>query len=49
MTPPLPLDVAAVEAARVRLRDAIYRTPCPYSQTLSQLTGTSCHVKLENL
>jgi threonine dehydratase len=49
VTPPLPLDVDAIEAARVRLRDAIYQTPCPYSQTLSQLTGTQCHVKLENL
>ncbi len=44
-----PLDVAAVEAARARLRGAIYQTPCPYSQTLSELTGTQCHVKLENL
>ena len=44
-----PLDVAAVEAARARLRGAIYQTPCPYSQTLSELTGTRCHVKLENL
>jgi threonine dehydratase len=43
------LDVAAVEAARVRLRDAIYQTPCPFSRTLSELTGTRCHVKLENL
>ena len=44
-----PLDVAAVEAARARLRDAIYQTPCPHSRTLSELTGTQCHVKLENL
>jgi len=49
VTPPATLDVAAVEAARVRLRDAIYQTPCPFSQTLSELTGTRCHVKLENL
>jgi threonine dehydratase len=42
-------DLAAVEAARARLRDAIYQTPCPYSQTLSELTGTRCYVKLENL
>jgi threonine dehydratase len=38
-----------VEAARARLRGAIYETPCAYSQTLSELTGTRCHVKLENL
>jgi threonine dehydratase len=43
------LDVAQVEAARERLRGAIYETPCAYSQTLSELTGTQCFVKLENL
>ncbi|HEU4371297.1 MAG TPA: threonine ammonia-lyase [Methylomirabilota bacterium] len=43
------LDVEAIEAARVRLREAIYQTPCPYSQTLSELTGVQCFVKLENL
>jgi threonine dehydratase len=49
VTRPAGLDVAAVDAARARLRDAIYQTPCPYSQTLSELTGTHCYVKLENL
>jgi threonine dehydratase len=49
VTTPAALDLGAVEAARVRLRDTIYQTPCPYSETLSELTGTSCHVKLENL
>ena len=49
MTAPVLLDVAAVEAARARLRGAIYQTPCPYSQTLSELTGARCYVKLENL
>jgi len=48
VTPPPP-DLAAVEAARLRLREAIYQTPCPLSQTLSELTGTRCHLKLENL
>jgi len=43
------VDIAAVEAARARLEGAIYRTPCPYSQTLSELTGAHCFVKLENL
>jgi threonine dehydratase len=43
------VDVAAVEAARRRLRDAIVQTPCAYSQTLSELTGARCFVKLENL
>jgi threonine dehydratase len=49
VTTPVALDVGAVEAARARLRDTIYQTPCPYSETLSELTGTSCYVKLENL
>jgi threonine dehydratase len=44
-----PVDVAAVEAAQTRLRGAIYETPCPYSQTLSELSGSAVHVKLENL
>jgi threonine dehydratase len=43
------LDVALIEAARERLRDAIYETPCAHSQTLSELTRTRCFVKLENL
>jgi threonine dehydratase len=45
----VPPDVAAVEAARSRLQGAVYETPCAYSQTLSELTGTRCFVKLENL
>jgi threonine dehydratase len=49
VTAPGSLDVAAVEAARVRLGESIYQTPCPYSHTLSELTGTRCYVKLENL
>jgi len=43
------ISFADIEAARARLRGAIYETPCPYSQTLSELTGTQCFVKLENL
>jgi len=43
------IELADVEAARARLRGAVYETPCAYSQTLSELTGTRCHVKLENL
>ena len=44
-----PPDLAAVEAARARLQGAIYETPCAFSQTLSELSGTQCYVKLENL
>ena len=43
------LELADVEAARARIRDAIYVSPCPASATLGELTGTRCHVKLENL
>src|SRR5688572_25821988 len=43
------LDPAGIEAARARLAGAIHQTPCAFSQTLSQLTGTRCFVKLENL
>lgn len=43
------IDPADIEGARARLRGAIYETPCAYSQTLSELTGARCFVKLENL
>ncbi|MEQ8768273.1 MAG: threonine ammonia-lyase [Planctomycetota bacterium] len=29
--------------------EPIYRSPCPYSQGLSKLTGTRCYIKLESL
>ena len=43
------LDASHVAAARKRLEGAIYQTPCAYSQTLSELSGVRCFVKLENL
>ena len=43
------IDIAAIDAARVRLRESVHVTPCAFSQTLSDLTGTRCFVKLENL
>src|SRR6266850_3924242 len=43
------LEPADVAAARKRLEGAIYQTPCAYSQTLSELSGVRCFVKLENL
>jgi threonine dehydratase len=43
------LEAADVAAARKRLEGAIYQTPCAYSQTLSELSGVRCFVKLENL
>src|SRR5713226_10649797 len=38
-----------VQAARDRLHATIYVSPCPYSETLSALTGARVFVKLENL
>jgi threonine dehydratase len=43
------IDVADVHAARRRLAGVIAETPCPYSETLSALTGARVYVKLENL
>src|SRR3989442_16006930 len=43
------LDLAAIETARARLAGAVHETPCAFSQTLSELTGTRCFAKLENL
>jgi len=43
------LSLADVQAARQHLQSAIYASPCAYSETLSQLTGTRCFIKLENL
>src|SRR5258705_2894933 len=43
------IDAADVRAARARLAGIIAETPCPYSETLSALTGSRVFVKLENL
>ena len=43
------IDLAAIEEARKRLRSTLFETPCAYSATLSELTGTRCFVKLDNL
>jgi threonine dehydratase len=45
----LSISLADVEAARERLRGAIYYSPCPHSQMLSALTGQQVYLKLENL
>ena len=42
-------DLAAIEAARARLAGVVAQTPCVLSHTLSELTGTRCWLKLENL
>ena len=44
-----PITLADVQAARERLRDSIYYSPCPHSQMLSGLTDRAVFLKLENL
>ncbi|HEV2645342.1 MAG TPA: threonine ammonia-lyase [Acidobacteriaceae bacterium] len=48
-TPEQSIGLADVMAARERLRDAIYYSPCPHSVMLSELTGQQVYLKLENL
>lgn len=43
------VTLADIQAARERVRDAVYYTPCAHSRTLSELTGQSVYLKLENL
>jgi threonine dehydratase len=43
------IALADVLAARERLRDAIYYSPCSRSEMLSKLTGQQVFLKLENL
>jgi threonine dehydratase len=43
------IDLAAILAARERLRGSIYFSPCPHSQHLSSVTGQQVYLKLENL
>lgn len=46
---PLSLTLDDVLAARERLRESIYLSPCPHSVMLSELTGQQVYLKLENL
>ena len=48
-TTPATITLTDVRAARERIRDAIYYSPCPHSQMLSALTGRQIFLKLENL
>jgi threonine dehydratase len=43
------VTLSEIQAARVRLGRAVYRTPCPLSHTLSRLCGCNTYFKLENL
>ncbi len=39
----------SIRAARERIRDVIYHSPCPYSLTLSRLCGCDIYCKLDHL
>jgi threonine dehydratase len=43
------LTLAEIQTARDRIRDSIYLSPCPRSETFSQLTGNLVYLKLDNL
>ncbi len=48
-TTELAVNLADIQAARERVRDAVVLTPCAPSHALSELTGQKVHLKLENL
>ncbi len=43
------VTVDSIRAARERIADAVYRSPCPYSHSLSRLCGGEIYCKLEQL
>ncbi len=43
------ISFADIEAARKRIADSVFLSPCAYSETLSRATGTKLWLKLENL
>jgi len=43
------VTLASIQAARARIGEAIYVSPCQLSSDLSELTGLPLHLKLENL
>jgi threonine dehydratase len=49
MTSPFPLTLEDVLAARERIRNSIYYSPCTHSEMLSRMTGQNIYLKLENL
>ena len=44
-----PVTLASIQAARGRIGESIYVSPCQLSHELSELTGLPLHLKLENL
>jgi threonine dehydratase len=45
----LPVTVEDVRAAAKRIAGAVYRSPCPYSLSLSRFTGCEVYCKLDHL
>ena len=43
------LTLADIEAARRRIQDRVYLSPCAYTESLSRMTGCRLFLKLENL
>ena len=43
------ITLADIERARARIRDAVLVSPCSYSETFSEMTGSKVFLKLENL
>lgn len=43
------VDYPDVVRAREKIREAVYESPCAYSETFSKLTGLRIYFKLENL
>jgi threonine dehydratase len=43
------ISFSDIEAARKRIADSIFLSPCAYTETLSRATGTKLWLKLENL
>lgn len=49
MTDSHSVDLADIQAARARIKDAVFYTPCALSETLSSILGCRLYLKLENL
>src|SRR5689334_16628419 len=43
------VQISDIEAARARIRDWVYLSPCAFSETFSRITGSKVSFKLENL
>ncbi|MDB5172365.1 MAG: threonine dehydratase [Phycisphaerales bacterium] len=43
------ITLQSIQAAAARIKDVIYRSPCPYSLSLSRLCGCDIYCKLDHL